>query len=151
MFNRISANEVAQWFLNKNNFMQNITDTEDITNMKLQKLLYYSQGCFLAEYDKPLFKEKVIAWEHGPVVKEVYDEYKKFGGNGIEFPGSNISFSSEVETFLEKIYNHFAQYSAWKLRNMTHEETPWKNTNQNAEIKQSLMREYFKKNNHELC
>lgn len=151
MLCKISANEIAEWFLNKNNYMQNITDTENITNLKLQKLLYYAQGIYLAENDKPLFNEKIIAWEHGPVVKEVYDKYKKFGGNGIEFVGSNISFSDGIESFLEKIYNHFAQYSAWKLRNMTHDENPWIATQQNYEIKHDLLKEFFKNNSYGLC
>lgn len=153
MFNKttISAKSVAEWFLNQNNFMQSITDTEYITNLKLQKLLYYAQGVYLAKYNKPLFKEKILAWEHGPVVKEVYDQYKKFGGNGIEFNGSNIRFSEEIEQFLEMIYNYFGQYSAWKLRNMTHEEAPWLKTAQNAEIKTGLMRDYFKEHNYGLC
>lgn len=148
---KYSALEIAEWFLNQNNYMQSITDTEYMTNLKLQKLLYYAQGIYLAKYDKPLFKERILAWEHGPVIKEVYDEYKSFGGNGIQFEGSSIAFADDIENFLEKIYNHFGQYSAWKLRNMTHEETPWLKTKQNSEIKIDLMKEYFKNNNHGLC
>lgn len=150
MLTKIDAKQVAQWFLNKNNFMQNLTDTENITNMKLQKLLYYAQGYHLAIYNKPLFGEKILAWEHGPVIKEVYDEYKKFGGDGIEFDGSIVDFSPQVEEFLEKIYGYFGQYSAWKLRNMTHSESPWQDTVQNKEIKKELMKEFFKKDDYEL-
>lgn len=152
MFNKgcMSAKLVAEWFLNKNNYMQNVTDTEDMTNLKLQKLLYYAQGLYLAQYNKPLFREKILAWEHGPVIKEVYDQYKSFGGNGIKFSGSNISFADNIEEFLEKIYNRFGQYSAWKLRNMTHEEEPWQKTEQNSEIKTNIMKEYFRKNTYGL-
>ena len=50
-----------------------------ITNLKLQKLLYFAQGWFLALYDTPLFKEEIQAWIHGPVVATVYHSYKGFG------------------------------------------------------------------------
>jgi len=143
---KVRANDVAKWFLNTNDYMQTVTDTEFITNMKLQKLLYYAQAYYLAKYNKPLFREKILAWEHGPVVKEVYDEYKKFGGNGIIYTGEVINFSPEIEQFLLKIYELYGQYSAWKLRNMTHSETPWKSTPINCEIKHQKMINYFREN-----
>jgi uncharacterized phage-associated protein len=40
-----------------------------ISNLKLQKLLYYAQGFYLAIYGKALFEEDIVAWEHGPVVR----------------------------------------------------------------------------------
>ncbi len=43
-----------------------------ITQLKLQKLMYIAQGIHLALYDAPLFKEEIEAWQHGPVVRELY-------------------------------------------------------------------------------
>ena len=60
----ISANDIANWFLNENRKQLNFEDSEYITNLKLQKLLYYAQGCYLAKYDKVLFKDDFVAWEH---------------------------------------------------------------------------------------
>ena len=148
---KYSALEIAEWFLNQNNYMQSITDTEYMTNLKLQKLLYYAQGIYLSKYKKPLFHEKIYAWEHGPVIKEVYNKYKSFGGKGIEFDGSAIEFPDEIDKFLESIYNRFGQYSAWKLRNMTHKEEPWLSTKQNDEIKTDVIKKYFESNNYGLC
>lgn len=143
--NEITASKVAEWFLNKNNYYQNMYDTEDMTNLKLQKLLYYAQGIYLKRNSKPLFKEKILAWEHGPVIKEVYDQYKKFGGSGIIFEGNiDLNFPEEINEFLEEIYENFGQYTAWKLRNMTHEETPWLLTERNEEIPINLIEDFFK-------
>lgn len=49
-----------------------------ITNLKLQKLLYYSQAWHLAIYDEPLFQDRIEAWVHGPVVPSVFREYRSF-------------------------------------------------------------------------
>ncbi|HEU4452218.1 MAG TPA: type II toxin-antitoxin system antitoxin SocA domain-containing protein, partial [Longimicrobium sp.] len=52
-----------------------------------------------------------------------------------------------TKALLDEIYDVFGQYSAWKLRNMTHEEHPWKaayRENVNREITHAAMRDYFK-------
>ncbi|MDD2207970.1 MAG: DUF4065 domain-containing protein [Bacilli bacterium] len=146
---KMKAIDIANWFLSMNNYMQNITDTEYITNMKLQKLLYYAQGLHLSKYSKPLFKEKILAWEHGPVVREVYDIFKSYGGDGITYTGTQVELSQDTEFLLEKVYELYGQYSAWKLRNMTHSEKPWQTTPRNVEIKKELIKDYF--NETKLC
>ncbi len=49
-------------------------EDELLSHLKLQKLLYFCQGFTLAMTGKPLFSEAIVAWEHGPVVREVWDE-----------------------------------------------------------------------------
>ena len=48
-----------------------------LTNKKLQKLIYYAQAWNMAFNGEPIFEEKIEAWIHGPVVPEVYNEYKR--------------------------------------------------------------------------
>ena len=141
-----SASAVAKWFLAYNRYTMNDTDADTISNLKLQKLLYYAQGVFLAvRGGTPLFYEPIVAWAHGPVVEAVYHEYKGYGSNGIDFDEDfDFSLFSQVDhNLLIEVYNNFAQYSAWKLRNMTHEERPWKETPQNWEITKPLIQEFF--------
>ena len=117
-----------------------------ISNLKLQKLLYYAEGFHLALFDTPLFLEEIQAWEHGPVVPEVYHEYKCFGSNAIPFP-EEPDFSKidqETKELLDEVYAVYGQFSAWKLRNMTHEEPPWKETFQGETISPEKMKSYFK-------
>lgn len=122
-----SALDIAKWFLNINRAQMNFEDSEYITNLKLQKLLYYAQGYYLARKNDPLFKEDFIAWEHGPIIRKVYDEYKKNGAKGIEYNEDfNISIDKETEIILNEVYEKFGQFSAWKLRDMTHQEMPWR-------------------------
>ncbi len=142
-----SASEVARWFLSRNN--QNVLEDggELISNLKLQKLLYYAQGTYLAITDTKLFNDPIVAWQHGPVVQNVYNEYRVNGSNGIENfePIDLNNFDEETNEILEAVYQNFGQYSAWKLREKTHNETPWKETKRNDEIKTESIKEYFLK------
>lgn len=140
----MEANIIAKYFLLKAN------EDEDtgISNLKLQKLLYYAQGFHLAIFDKPLFDEEIYAWQHGPVCPNIYYEYRANGSNSIPYT-DEIEFSSILSStqisFLDELYDEFAQFSAWKLRNMTHEEPTWINHELTASlIPKEEIKEYFK-------
>ena len=142
------VNKIADWFIWYNEYIRNFKDedTDNISNMKLQKLLFYAQSAFLAIKGQPLFRNEILAWEHGPVIKEIYDKYKNKGNQGItEYNVDDIKDISKDDTnLLIDIYNLFAEYSAWGLRNLTHSETPWKSTKRNEVIKTDKMASTFK-------
>ncbi|MBR5126389.1 MAG: SocA family protein [Oscillospiraceae bacterium] len=141
-----TATDVAKWFLAHNRIAAAEEGAEFISNLKLQKLLYYAQGCALAVTDEPLFGDEIVAWQHGPVVECVYHAYKNNGSNGIVFEDDFdfSQFTPEENELLEEVYDTFGQYSAWKLRNMTHEETPWLTTQQSEVISTGVIKDYFK-------
>jgi uncharacterized phage-associated protein len=117
-----------------------------ISNLKLQKLCYYAQGFHLAMFDEPLFPDSIVAWEHGPVVPEVYEEYRGHGGKAIPVP-TDVDFgvlSEQAQDLMREVWDTCGQFSAWKLRNLTHAEPPWAKTKRGAVISPDLMREYFK-------
>jgi uncharacterized phage-associated protein len=137
----LSCHDVANYFLAS-------VDTEAgelMSNLKLQKLAYYAQGFHLALYGKPLFGEPIEAWAHGPVVPELYHRFKKFGANAIEQTSIELTRYSPAELeLLEEVYNVYGQFSATKLRTMTHEEDPWKLTPRGLEISHNLLEKFFK-------
>lgn len=136
-----SARDVAKYFLSFSD-----EETGDlISNLKLQKLIYYAQGFHLALFNSPLFDEPIEAWQHGPVVPDVYHAYKEYGGQGIPTPtGSDFScFTDEQKDVLDEVYAVYGQFSAWKLRNMTHEEAPWRDTPANMVITPERMKAFF--------
>lgn len=137
--------KVAQWFINKGVLDYKEKGGEYLTPLKLQKLLYYAQGAHLAMRGERLFNEKIFAWSHGPVVREIYAKYKDIGGGPLD-KFHDVDFSNETLGVLEEVYDVFGQYSAWKLREMTHDETPWKSTEINHEIPVELIQEYFVQN-----
>jgi len=117
-----------------------------ISNLKLQKLVYYAQGFHLAMYDAPLFEDEIKAWEHGPVVPSLYHKYKEHGSKAIDI-SEKISFTQlakEEKELVGEVYKVYGQFSAWKLRNLTHGEAPWKDTGKNEVISHELMKRFFK-------
>lgn len=121
-------------------------DAPDVlTNLKLQKLLYYAQGFHLAVIGGRLFPEDVEAWQHGPVVPHVWHRFKACGAAPIEpVEFERDAFTPEELDLLEEVYSVYGQFSAWRLRNMTHEEPPWQDTPFGAVISDGAMAEYFK-------
>ncbi len=119
----LKANDVARYFLAKSD----PEIGELISHLKLQKLCYYAQGFHLALYGTPLFAESIEAWTHGPVVPAVWREYNNYRADPIPAPSDfdPSIYSDDEKELLDEVYSVYGQYSAWKLRNMTHEEAPW--------------------------
>ena len=119
------------------------------------KLLYYAEGCSLAVGNGSLFDEDIIAWEHGPVVVEVYQQYCRDPYN-LPFDENKDKESIKKitptdENLLNQVYEIFGQYSAWGLREKTHRERPWLEATENGtvlkkKISRDTMKEYFKEN-----
>lgn len=137
-----SAKNVAEYFLCKSE--PEVGDF--ISNLKLQKLVYYAQGFHLAMHGNPLFDEQILAWEHGPVVEKLYHYYKEHGASAIPPPEKFDTeiFSPQQKELLDDVYKVYGQFSAWKLRNMTHSERPWIETTYGQPISNDLMAEFFK-------
>lgn len=123
------------------------TDSGDVlTNLKTQKLLYYAQGFSLALYDRPLFSEDISAWEHGPVVTDLYHRLKTFGAGQIDIEDEIEPdlFTKDQLNLIAEVNKVYGQFSAWKLRDMTHNESPWTTTERGAVITIDKIKTYFK-------
>lgn len=119
---------------------------ELISNLKLQKLLYYCQGFNLAINETPLFDEEIEAWTHGPVVPSIYRTFKHYGSGAIEVPDQfddTVFTPAEIDV-INEVYTVYGQFSAWRLRNLTHEEPPYNNTPIQDVISKAEMKRYFK-------
>lgn len=118
-----------------------------MTNLKLQKLLYYEQGYHLAAFGTPLFGENVEAWVYGPVVPDVYDLYKEHGSSPLPFDGPPIALSSDKEEdIFILVFDAFRDFSAIGLMNRTHSESPWLNAKPKGRgtvISLDSLRKYF--------
>jgi len=140
----LTCHDVANYFLS----LMDEDAGDLISNLKLQKLVYYAQGYHLALFDSPLFDEPIKAWTHGPVIPDLYHTFKVHGSGPIPAPES-FDFeriSADVRELLDEVYDVLGQFSAWKLRNMTQKEPPWfeaKDKPVNL-ITHASMQEYFK-------
>lgn len=117
--------------------------SELMSNMKLQKMLYYEQGFHLAYFGVPLFDADIQAWTFGPVVPEIYEAYKANGRLGIEPQGDPIRLTDEEESLFNEVFEVYNEYSAAGLVTQTHSETPWIETPKQGVIDQQLMRTFF--------
>jgi len=122
---------------------------ELISNLKLQKLLYYMQGFFGAVFKKKLFEEPIEAWQYGPVVRDAYFHFRTFESGAITLSEEEqiIELSDEENELFMEVLQEYGQFSAIKLMNMTHDELPWKSIfpiKPQGEIPYELMMEYFK-------
>ena len=138
------ANQIARYFLAK-------TDEEVgelISNLKLQKLCYYVQGMGFVVRGEPMFHETIEAWLHGPVVPALYREFRDFGPNAIP-PVTDLDvaeYTAADRMILDDVFDYYGQYSAWRLREMTHVEAPWKNAydaGPNTIITLDALRDHF--------
>jgi len=141
----VPALDVANYFIQASS-----QDHEpDLTNLKLQKLLYFAQGKYLAKFDKPLFEEDVEAWNYGPVVKSVYHQFKHCGAFPITVFDTNFTTSlpDDKMQFLNEVWSEYSKYSAEHLVDITHEEnSPWEKhyeSGQNNIIPHDELRQYF--------
>ena len=117
-----TANKVADYFLC---FCREHGDY--LTNLKLQKLVYYAQAWHLALSGKPLFDDEIQAWIHGPVIPTVYQRFKKCGYDPIGIQVEAPDFDVKIKKYLAKIFDVFGKFTAWDLQQMTHQELPWRN------------------------
>ena len=150
MWRRINENRITMAYDVKEIAKKIIakTDTEHgdtISNLKLQKMLYYMQGFHLAFFGTPLFEEEIKAWQYGPVVPSVYEEYKRYESKAIDLPeGPVIELTEDEEAVFDNVYDEYNQFSAVALMKMTHEESPWRSTEISQVIDKEKIKQFFK-------
>lgn len=123
-----SYTPVAEYFIALSNETGNL-----ISNLKLQKLVYYAQAWHLANFGMELFKEDFQAWVHGPAIPSLYGEYKSFGWkpiiredlNSEEFIKIKTKFTEKTLSLLDLVVNEYFGLTAFELERLTHNEDPW--------------------------
>lgn len=104
---------------------------QEISNLKLQKLLYYAQAWHLVLYDAALFDDKIEAWVHGPVVASVFREYREFGWKPLSVTEVCRISSVDVVSHLKEVIRVYGKFDAVMLERMTHREAPWRDARGN--------------------
>lgn len=97
-----------------------------ISNLKLQKLLYFIQAYFLVDKGCPCFIENIEAWGFGPVVPEAYYKYKRHGANAIYNEMSYDFIASDDKKRINEIVDQCEDWSSADLTDITQNQTPWK-------------------------
>ncbi|MBQ7263062.1 MAG: DUF4065 domain-containing protein [Synergistaceae bacterium] len=113
-----------------------------LTHMQLQKLLYYAQGWSLGMTGEPLFADAMEAWEHGPVAPAAYQAYRRWGSERIGDVPDDVP-PPDASPLIALLVREKGQLSASALRNMTHDEAPWRDAARGGLIGLDAMREWF--------
>lgn len=135
-------------------FLNDKSGKKDLTNKKLQKLLYYSQAWSLVIKKKPLFKEDFQAWVHGPAIPSVYKEFRLFGFSPIKKEIKKDDFAPLTEDekdIISEVWRVYGKYDASYLEILTHNENPWLKARKGRFpyeaskniIEKSVMKEYY--------
>lgn len=132
-----SAKDVAVWLLSEA-WRQRVS----VSHMQLQKLLYYVQGYSLGMSGRPVFDDALEAWTHGPVVRSVYDAYKRYGAQPLPSPG-DATVPDDIRPLIVSVVSQKGRLSATALRNATHNEAPWRDAEKGAPIDNSAIRDHF--------
>ena len=149
----LGAIEVARYLVH---LAANANDEPDyLSHLRLQKLLYYVQGWSLATFNKPMFPERIEAWAHGPVVRDIYRQFNEKGRRAITLEDfesqDDFEFEAEDRELIWAVWDTFKDHSALSLRKMTHDELPWTNARKgfdpadrcDQEITHEAMTDYF--------
>jgi uncharacterized phage-associated protein len=120
---------VARYFIAVAN-----TTGDWMTNLRLQKLVYYAQAWHLALYSRPLFEGTFEAWIHGPVLPELYRQYRVCGSAPIValelddewLANFRQTQDPDVVEFLDDVADTYMGLTAYELERMTHHEDPWR-------------------------
>lgn len=132
-----SAKEVAKYFLSKDNdkklFNNNLVEFNNRKsyegNIRLNKYLYFAQTVYLAKYGKLLFEDNFVAYDNGPVIKEIVESYPMLQAKANK--EENL-LPEEIKTFLDKIYASLENATCSELIEITHEDTAWKEVSYNT-------------------
>ncbi len=104
-----------------------IDDGNPVTNMKLQKMLYYAWVEYYKRYREFLFKDDVCAWKYGPVVPGVYREYRIYAGLPIFRSEPSSGIDERTGVFLTEFADSHKDFTACRLVNLAHRDGyPWK-------------------------
>lgn len=140
--------DVCQYVINYSN-----EKDYGISNLKLQKILYFIQAYFLiSKPSRCCFEDRIEAWDFGPVVPKAYRKYKQFGSSDIprviDFENTNNDsyITNEDKNLINTVIDKFADFSATDLVGLTHNQSPWIDAyipHMNREITPDAIKEYF--------
>lgn len=136
MKNKITPEKLAEYIISYLFYNKNMT----ISNLKLQKLLYFIQRDYIKFKKTPLFDEVFEAWQYGPVIRDVYFKYSKYGALPIIFD-INENYNSIIDhtdlnqediEIINNTINHYSESDAWDMVDESHKKNgAWDNVYNN--------------------
>lgn len=140
------ALDIANFFID----LANNDPDEGMTNLRVNKLVYFANAWSLVRFGHPLFDDEIQAWKFGPVIPSVYNTFKSCGRERIHETSGEYSpadLTADETDLLLDVANEYGQYSTSRLVTLTHTPgSPWHEafrSRENAVIENNRIREYF--------
>lgn len=106
-----------------------IHKVREVTNLSLQKLLYYVKGFSMVILNRDIVEKSCEAWGYGPVFYDIYEKYKSFKSDVIPDYAASFNFdeilSNEERNVLDYVTDCFGIYNGITLMKLSHKEKPW--------------------------
>lgn len=129
----LDAVSVAEYFL----ALDAASPEPDVTQLKLQKLMYLAQANYLASTGLRLIDANTEAFENGPVIVQVWRAFAEFGKRIIA-PERNHSnapvLPPDAKAFLDEIWQRYQDWSASRLWRLSHDQPPWQDHYQQGQL-----------------
>lgn len=115
-----------------------IEKDKPVTNLKLQKIMFFLQGYCLSKYKTPLIDGRFSKWRYGPVEEEVYGDFKYYGPapienksiyfnkEKIEFYSEEVNLPNEFKKILQEVISKMLDVETWKLSEIVLSHSSWK-------------------------
>lgn len=142
--NSMNASTLATYIIGRAN-----QKGDCITNLKLQKILYYIQGYSFKFFHQPAFEEKIFNWDYGATVPVVFFFYSMYGSNSLKTQVSpdSIFFPSDVKRLYDGIIDSCLDMTTKDIVNSMLKELPCQKTGVCKEIWEEDIRVFFADNN----
>lgn len=148
----IEYNKLANYVIMRCN-----KENKEISNLKLQKMVFYCQAYHIARYRERLIDNQFEAWRHGAVLPALYDDYSYLGYsnihkyNEVEYNNMRSEFGEYLTGFLDKIIDKYSVLTPSEIRELNHREEPWIEAREgyepeercNEEIKEEIIYRYY--------
>lgn len=106
-----------------------------LSNLKLQKLLYYCQGAHYKWDHEPLFQdERFETWEYGPTIRRIYNSFRQFGQNDISADPIRLSLTDTERDTIDAVWSQLKHLSPFLLVEQTQREAPWRIAKENGHL-----------------
>lgn len=135
----------------------------DVTNMALNKIVYFVHCDYLLERREPLVRAKIEAWQHGPVFREIYHEFKRWADSSIKSRATKVDphsgdvvlataqFGSDEDEYIAELIDRYLRFTAAHLRAISHTSGgPWDivwshegQSNPGMQITNDLIRQHY--------
>jgi uncharacterized phage-associated protein len=155
------------------NYMLEVAASEGIrlTNLQLQKIVFFAHGTYLSLFNAPLVLNRFEAWEHGPVIPELYHALKQYGDRPITSAVNRYDLESQSYVLvtaeitvsdrqhIAETLKFYGRMNPWELVRLSHVSNgPWSQTIERSKnranfslvIDPQVIKRFFDNPNHNL-